>query len=217
MVFTQQQVKPGIQIAISKLVLKVTLTKRLGREESLTTLWYHVPRLLSRQSLQTFYTFLCAVSQTLIRSVQFINHLKINSVYSVNLKNKHPKVNFLDLVTQKKYVYSLGLLIRYMGDYKKSDRRVLKMLKFLITFAVKKIQIQVVDVTEKCVLNCLLTLKGLSKNLLKIIYFLKIVFINLNVYCFYIKPLKTLSLTNVKICRAIKRRIRKRIIKFEQI
>jgi len=144
-----------------------------------------------------------------------INNYKKNIIldnfFLVNLKNKQIKINLFDFNKKKKFIYSIGLVLNLLNLYKKSNRRVVIMVKYLINFLIKKYLI------NWNVKKFLLIIKGLKKNYIKILYYLKIIILKLNISFFFLNPLKNFSITHLKRKRSIKKRIYKKLIDFNKI
>jgi len=85
------------------------------------------------------------------------------------------------------------------------------MLKYLINFLIKK---YLLNWNLK---KFLLIIKGLKKNYIKILYYLKIIILKLNISFFFIYPLKTFSISHLKKKRSIKKRVYKKLIDFNKI
>ena len=89
----------------------------------------------------------------------FFKKMTINSLLILNLKKKQPKINFIDLKLDKKYIYSIGLVLKILNTFKKSNRRVTLMLKNVITFVFKK-HFQNID-------SLMFIIKGFNKKLME--------------------------------------------------
>jgi TnpA family transposase len=137
--------------------------------------------------------------------------LKINNILLVNLVNRQAKVNLMDLDLNKKYIYSIGLVLKILDMYKKSSRRSVFMLKYLLNFLIKKY------LTSWKAKKFMFIVKGLKKNFIKILYFFKFIVSKCSVNVFYINPLKSFRLIKIKKVRSIKKRIYKKLIDFNKI
>ena len=114
------------------------------------------------------------------------------------------KLNYINLQGDQKFIYTIGLVLKILNIYKKSSRRISVMIKNVILFCIKKHNIY----TK----HNFLIIKGFYKKILKILYMFK----NISQYTslFYIQPLKSYKLINIKRKRSIKRRIYKKLISF---
>lgn len=135
--------------------------------------------------------------------------LKLEKLFLINFKNKQVKLNILDLIGNKKYIFSIGLILKVLNLYKKSNRKNLLFLKYLINYVINKINIK----NKKIVF----VIKGLIKNYVKMLYYFKLIVINFNISIFYINPVKIFKLINLKKKRSIKRRLYKKIVDFNKI
>lgn len=129
----------------------------------------------------------------------------------LNISNKQPKVNLLDLKLQKKYIFTIGLVLTILNLYKKSSRRSIHMLKYLINFLVKK-YILLWDSKK-----FMFIIKGFKKKFTKILYFFKYIIFKFNISFFYINPVKFFKITKMKKVRSIKRRVYKKLIDFNKM
>lgn len=155
-----------------------------------------------------FYNFLIA-NKYLIKSKKINNN--DSNIILVNFKNRQPKLNFTDLKFKKTFIYSLGLILDLSVEYKKSVRRNILMLKYLINFLLKN------KLNSLITNSNFLVFKGFRKSLVKLIYNFKYIFTKLKVDLFLIKPLKSLNLTGIKKTRSIKRRVYKKLVKFNNM
>lgn len=135
---------------------------------------------------------------------QFFKKISLESIVLLNFKKRQPKINFIDLQNDKKYIYTIGLVLKILNIFKKCNRRVPLMIKNVITFVIKKHQI---DLNK-----AMFIIKGFHKKLVKIIYMFKPIFNYLSL--FYIQPLKTYKMISIKKKRSIKRRIFKKLVAF---
>jgi len=127
-----------------------------------------------------------------------------------NFKDKQPKVNIIDIQKNKTYNFSIGLILKILNLYKKSSRKNIMFLKYLISYIIKKNFIS----TSKIIF----ILKGFAKNYVKLIYFFKLIINQFNISIFYLNPIKQFNKNiNLKKKRAIKRRIFKKLIDFNNI
>lgn len=85
-----------------------------------------------------FYNFLYNYIHTKVQINHFKLYTQINTLTILNLNNRQPKINFLDLDLKKKFIFSIGLVLKILNIYKKSSRRSILMLKHLINFLIKK-------------------------------------------------------------------------------
>lgn len=146
------------------------------------------------------YVFL----NTKAKITQFIKKISLDSIIILNLKKRQPKLNFIDLKLNKKYIYTIGLVLKILNIFKKCNRRVPAMIKNVISFTLKKHALEISKL--------LFIVKGFDKKLLKMIYMFKLIFSSL--FMFYIQPLKTYRLFKIKKKRSIKRRIFKKLVSF---
>lgn len=137
--------------------------------------------------------------------------LQLNNILTLNLNSKQAKVNLLELDLKKKYIYTIGLILKILNIYKKSSRRSILMLKYLINFLIKK------HLSTWHNKKFMFVIKGFKKNFIKIIYFFKFLVFRFNINFFYINPLKSFKITKIKKTRSIKRRIYKKLIDFNKI
>ena len=141
----------------------------------------------------------------------FKSYLYLNNIINLNLVGKQAKINLIDLNLKKKYVFTIGLVLKILNLYKKSSRRSIQMLKYLINFLIKKYLIQW---NNK---KFMFVIKGFQKNFIKIIYFFKYIIFKFNIKFFYINPVKFFKITKMKKVRSIKRRVYKKLIDFNKI
>jgi hypothetical protein len=153
------------------------------------------------------YSFLNLKKKTFL----YKNNLSLHYIFLLNLIDRQPKINLLNLLLFKKNIYTIGLILKILNLFKKCSRRSIPMLKYVLNFLFKKYSN---DFYNK---KIMLTIKGLKKNYIKIIYFLKFLINKFNINFFYINPIKTFTLIKIKKIRSIKRRIRKKLINFNKI
>lgn len=135
---------------------------------------------------------------------QFFKKIAIESIIILNLKKRQPKLNFVDLKCNKKYIYTIGLVLKILNVFKKCNRRVPLMIKNVVTFVLKK---HISDLNK-----IMFIVKGFSKKIIKMVYMFKSIFNSLSML--YIQPLKTYKIINIKKKRSIKRRIFKKLVSF---
>ncbi len=128
----------------------------------------------------------------------------------LTFRSLHLRVNYYDLINHIFQYYSIGMLLNLFKLESKSYRRSLKGVKVLLNFLNKKINKRYFRV------GSLLKINGLTKNYLKFFYLLTSILNALNVRVFVWTPIKSWSKCGVKKLKSIKRRIRKKLIKFEQ-
>lgn len=143
----------------------------------------------------------------------FYSSVKVNYIMLINFKNKQLKFNVLDLNLKKKFVYSVGLILKILDLYKKSNRRATGMVKHLVNFILKKYYFLEFEKLNKV----FLIVKGLRKNFIKLLYFFKLIIAKFNVNLFYINPLKSFNLKKIKKHRSIKKRVYKKLIEFNKV
>lgn len=158
-----------------------------------------------------FYSFLYNYVNIKNHLNYYKNYLNINNIVLLNLVNKQAKVNLLDLDMKKKYIFTIGLVLKILNIYKKSSRRSIQMLKYLINFLIKK---YIINWSNK---KFMFVIKGLKKNFIKIVYFFKFIIYKFNIKFFYINPVKFFKITKMKKIRSIKRRVYKKLITFNKI
>lgn len=142
---------------------------------------------------------------------KYKSNVALNSLVLVNFKNKQVKLNLLDFDLKKKYIYTLGLILKLLNMYKKSSRRNITFLKYLISYVLKKYSNTLN--TKKLAF----VIKGLVKNYTKFIYYFKSLIINFNINLLFINPVKIFSFNSRKKKRSIKRRIYKKLVDFNKI
>lgn len=158
-----------------------------------------------------FYSFLYNYINIKNYINYYKNYLNINNIILLNLNNKQAKINLLDLDIKKKYIFTIGLVLKILNIYKKSSRRSIQMLKYLINFLIKK---YLITWSNK---KFMFVIKGLKKNFIKIVYFFKFIIYKFNIKFFYINPTKFFKITKIKKIRSIKRRVYKKLITLNKI
>jgi hypothetical protein len=63
---------------------------------------------------------------------------KTSTVLLLKLNNKRVKLNVMDLLLQKKYIFTIGLVLHVLEVYKKSNRKSTEMLKYLLNILIKR-------------------------------------------------------------------------------
>lgn len=139
------------------------------------------------------------------------NNTNLNYLLLINFKNKQPKLNVLDFNLKKKFIYTLGLILKLLNMYKKSARRNISFLKYLVSYVLKKYS---KDLENQ---KLIFVIKGLVKNYVKFIYYFKFLITSFNVNLLYINPVKIFAFNNRKKKRSIKRRIYKKLVDFNKI
>ena len=85
-----------------------------------------------------FYNFLYNFINIKNQIYTLQSYIYLNNIINLNLVGKQAKVNLIDLNLKKKYIFTIGLVLKILNLYKKSSRRSIQMLKYLINFLVKK-------------------------------------------------------------------------------
>jgi len=129
----------------------------------------------------------------------------------INFKNKQTKVNILDFKVDKKYIFTIGFILNFLGIFKKSDRRNSTFLKYLISYIIKN---EILPLDNK---KTILVLKGFTKNFVKLIYFFKLIITSFNVGVLFINPIRMFNNLKIKKKRSIKRRLFKKLVDFNKI
>jgi len=129
----------------------------------------------------------------------------------INFKNKQTKVNILDFKVDKKYIFTIGFILNFLGIFKKSDRRNSTFLKYLISYIIKN---EILPLDNK---KTILVLKGFTKNFVKLIYFFKLIITSFNVGVLFINPIRMFNNLKIKKKRSIKRRLFKELVDFNKI
>jgi len=156
------------------------------------------------------FNFINRYNNLLEMIYNFKEYKLINNLILANFKNKQPKLNILNLQKNTNHTYSIGLILKVLNLYKKSSRRNLMFLKYLISFILKKNLIT----SNKIIF----LIKGFSKNYVKLIYFFKLIILQFNISILYLNPIKKFNKNiNLKKKRAIKRRIFKKLIDFNNM
>lgn len=146
------------------------------------------------------------------------NSAAISFFILLSLINKQPKINYLNLKKNFKKSYSIGLVLKILNIFKKSNRRSISSLKYVINFILKK---DLLNQNDNNLINkgqnFGLIFKSLKKNFIKILYLFKnlVNMYRLNYIIFY--PLKQFNFIKIKKIRSIKRRITKKLIEFNKI
>lgn len=153
-----------------------------------------------------FYSLLCR-NKVILRTLEIQrNNLSLNKFLLLNFRNRQIKLNLWDLCSGRKYVYTLGLLLRFLNLYKKINKKNINFLKYLINYILKKYSY--FTYSKKIIF----ILKGLQKNYIKLIYYFKnfIVYLNIKILLFDI--VKLFKAANRKRKKSIKRRVYKKLI-----
>ena len=167
--------------------------------------------LILKYNLLFFYNFLYKYIYTLYSINTYKAQISLENLILVNFKHKQPKLNLLDLNIHKNFVFTIGLILKILNLYKKSNRKNIMFLKYLINYVVKKYSNTLVKK------NIIFVIKGLRKNFLKLIYFFKLFIINFDINVFYINPIKIFKDLKLKKKRSIKRRLFKKLVDFNKI
>lgn len=156
-----------------------------------------------------FYNFFFKYIYILNRINYFKQSFSLSNCVLVNFKNKQVKLNYVDIKNKKVYIYTLGLVLKILDLYKKSSRRNIIFLKYLINFLIKKYQINQG--------RTILIAKGLVKNYIKLIYYFKSITSVFNISIFYVNPIKIFNNLKIKKKRCIKRRLYKKLVDFNKV
>lgn len=166
---------------------------------------------ISKFNLLFFYNFLYKHLNFLNIINLYKNYTNLNYLVLVNFRNKQPKLNLIDLALKKKYIYTLGLVLKLLNMYKKASRRNINFLKYLVSYVLKKYNSNLAN--QKIIF----IIKGLVKNYIKYIYYFKSLILNFNISLLYINPIKIFKFNKRKKKRSIKRRIYKKLVDFNKI
>lgn len=136
--------------------------------------------------------------------------MELNTIILVNFKNKQVKLNLCLLDSNKQYLFTVGLILKILNLYKKSNRKNILFLKYLINYLIKKYLI----LHNK---KTMFIIKGLVKNYIKVLYYFKQITLNFNINFFLINPIKIFNNLKIKKKRSIKRRLFKKLVDFNNI
>lgn len=135
----------------------------------------------------------------------FINKkINFNKCLVIDLMGSQLKTVILNFILNKKFNYSTGLILKILNIYKKADKKTKTSFKYLLSYLIQK---------EYILDSKLVILKGLTQNYLKFLYFLKNIIVNKNLNFFILKICRK-NLFKIRVKRSIKRRIYKKLIKF---
>jgi hypothetical protein len=101
----------------------------------------------------------------------------------LNLKNKQPRINFLNINYNKINVYSIGLVLKILNLYKKSNRRNIIFLKYVLNYIFKLYFNNLLDK------KIILVFKGFFKNYLKLVYYFKYMITKFKISLFLLLPI----------------------------
>jgi len=158
----------------------------------------------------TNYIFIFFQNKFYMPKKNSLNKKDLSILLVLTLKALHLRVNYYDLINYVFQYYSIGILLNMLKLESKSTRHSLKGVKLLFGFLSKKF------IKKNYKVNSLIKFNGLSKNYLKIFYMLSNLVNILNVRIFMFNPMKSWDKLKIKKIKSIKRRIKKKLIKFEQ-
>ena len=159
-------------------------------------------------SLLLFYSFFFKYLYLLSKIYNYRKLSFFNFIFLINLKNKHSKINLIDVYKNKTNTFSIGLVLKILQMYKKNNRRNTLFLKYIVNYLLK---IYFNDLLSS---KLILVFNGLLKNYLKIIYYFKIIIKKFQLSLILFKPLLNNLKWNTKKKRSIKRRIFKKLVNF---
>ena len=181
------------------LVLKKTLTKNYNAN-SVTNIFY-INTVFLFNFLFNFKNSKIIIQNKLISKLDLINF-----IYIINLQNRQPKINIIDIWNHTFFNFSIGLLLKTLNNFNKHKRRSILMLKHLVIFLLSNFK-------KKFKKKIFFLIRGLKQNFMKILYFFKFLFKKYDITIFFVDPLKSFKQTKLKLVRSLKRRIYKKIIK----
>ena len=155
-----------------------------------------------------FYSFFFKYLYLLSKIYNYRKLSFFNFIFLINLKNKHSKINLIDVYKNKTNTFSIGLVLKILQMYKKNNRRNTLFLKYIVNYLLK---IYFNDLLSS---KLILVFNGLLKNYLKIIYYFKIIIKKFQLSLILFKPLLNNLKWNTKKKRSIKRRIFKKLVNF---
>lgn len=158
----------------------------------------------------TSYIFIFFQSKLYMSKKNNLSKKDLSILLVLTFKALHLRANYYDLVNYVFQYYSIGILLNMLKLESKSVRHSLKGIKLLFGFLSKKF------IKKNYKVNSLIKFNGLSKNYLKMFYMLSNLVNILNVKIFMFNPIKSWNKLKIKKVKSIKRRIKKKLIKFEQ-
>ncbi len=197
---------------LNLLLTNLIITEKFFFVWGLLKLWvFHYIRTVLIFGLSLNFNIFLFFQDKLVRLKAFASDLAgLKFILILTFRSLHLRVNYYDLINYIIQYYSIGMLLSLFKLESKSYRRSLKGVKVLLSFLSKKIS------KKYFRLNSLLKINGLTKNYLKFFYLLTSILSALNVKVFMWAPIKSWNKNGIKKLKSIKRRIKKKLIKFEQ-
>ena len=165
---------------------------------------------IKKFNLNFFYNFFFKYIYLLNKVYNFKKLVMFDYLLTLNLQNKQVKLNCIDIINNKNYIYSIGLILKLLNIFKKSNRRNVTYLKYIINYVFKLYSLKFINS------KLILSFKGLFKNYVKLIYFFRLLINKYNISLFLINPIKINNMSFVQKKRSIKRRIYKKLVVFNK-